>query len=178
MPLLLLPLPLLEGEPGELPEPDVPGLTAVGVVGTNVLVAVARQAFRTWAADDAVEALAFTVPLPAKLHAWASRLFASYHSLIAKESWVAIKNILKDRNATPESELTGVTLSRQTVCSGLTVTGNWITISSLTTEKSTRPVKKRAYDGGWVRNLGIKLTAKVILQTIAGGETRSGRQCG
>jgi hypothetical protein len=39
--------------------------------------------------------LAFTVPLPAKLHAWASRLFASYHSLIAKESWVAIKNILK-----------------------------------------------------------------------------------
>jgi hypothetical protein len=60
---------VVELEPGEPPLPLE--LPAVGSVGTNVPVAVERQALATWAADDAVEALEFTVPLPAKLHATA-----------------------------------------------------------------------------------------------------------
>lgn len=48
----------------------------VGALGTNVPVAEARHELAT-AAADAVEALSFTVPLPAKLHCWALRLFAS-----------------------------------------------------------------------------------------------------
>jgi len=64
--VLLLPLPLLE---------PLPGLFVDGVVGVLTPVADARHELATAEADE-VEAL-FTVPLPAKLHAWALRLFAS-----------------------------------------------------------------------------------------------------
>jgi hypothetical protein len=57
--LLLLPLPL--GDP-EL-------LTEDGAVGTCVPVADARQELATALAFEEDEALAFTVPLPLKLHA-------------------------------------------------------------------------------------------------------------
>lgn len=64
LPLLLLPLPLVEVDPGFV--------TVAGVVGVLTPVADERQELAT-AAADAVEAV-FTVPLPAKLHAWALRL--------------------------------------------------------------------------------------------------------
>ena len=57
--LLLLPLPLDDAEP--LPED--------GAVGTCVPVADARQELATALAFEDEEALGFTVPLPAKLHA-------------------------------------------------------------------------------------------------------------
>src|SRR6266851_7324414 len=62
--LVWLPLPLVVVYPG-LP----------GAVGTLTPVADARHELAT-AEADAEEALLFTVPLPAKLHAWALRLFA------------------------------------------------------------------------------------------------------
>jgi len=69
VPLLPLPLllPLVEAAPGLFP--------AVGADGTEVPVADARHELANEEAD-AVDAL-FTVPLPAKLHAWAVFLFAS-----------------------------------------------------------------------------------------------------
>ena len=57
--LLVLPLPL--GDPGLLTED--------GAVGTCVPVADARQELATAVAFEVDEALAFTVPLPPKLHA-------------------------------------------------------------------------------------------------------------
>lgn len=65
------PLPLLA-----LVEADPAWLTELGAVGTFVPVADARHELATDVAVDA-EALLFTVPLPAKLHDWALRLFAS-----------------------------------------------------------------------------------------------------
>jgi hypothetical protein len=59
-----------------LVEADPAWLAELGAVGTFVPVADARHELAT---EDAVavEALLFTVPLPAKLHDWALRLFAS-----------------------------------------------------------------------------------------------------
>jgi len=74
---LLLPLPLVLDP---LPED--------GAVGTNVPVALARQELATRLAFEELDALAFTVPFPPKLHAWGFRLFASKYSLITKESLV------------------------------------------------------------------------------------------
>ena len=60
-----------------LPLGDDPAwLAEAGAVGTFVPVADARHELAT-AVADAEEALLFTVPLPAKLHDWALRLFAS-----------------------------------------------------------------------------------------------------
>ena len=114
---LLLPLPLVD------PVLD-------GAVGTNVPVALERQELATTVAFEEDEALAFTVPFPPKLHAWALRLFASKYSLITKESRVAVLDVSMREREIRRNRLTGVARGYLTILPRRAIARNWATAPS------------------------------------------------
>jgi hypothetical protein len=89
---LLPPLAVELDPPGDVPLAVLP---LEGAVGTKVALGLdTQEVAAALAAEVVAGATGLTVPFPAKLQAWPSRLLSSYHSLMMNESFIALESTI------------------------------------------------------------------------------------